>query len=84
MGPNLDEISRLKKELVEKGGFQIEDMGDLNEYLDVKITKLPDRRIKLAQPHLIAQILEDLSFQENTNSASTPANSSTILERDLH
>ena len=63
--------------------FKIEDMGDLNEYLGVKISKLPDGRIKLAQPYLIAQILEDLSFQKDTKGSSTPANSSTILERDL-
>jgi hypothetical protein len=39
LGPNLDELNRLKEELVAKGGFKIKDMGNLNEYLGVKVTK---------------------------------------------
>jgi hypothetical protein len=84
LGPDLKEINRLKAELVSKGGFKIEDMGDLNEYLGVKVTKTDDGKIKLAQPHLIAQIIEDLHLQDDTHCKTTPANSSTILERDLN
>jgi hypothetical protein len=59
-------------------------MGNQNEYLGVKITKLEDGKMKLAQLHLISQILEDLSFQDYINCVTTPASSSTILEHNLH
>jgi hypothetical protein len=84
MGPDLDELNRLKEELVTKGGFDVEDMGHLNEYLGVKVTRPGDGTIKLAQPHLIAQVLEDLHFQPSTGSKDVPALSSVVLERDLH
>jgi len=84
VGPDLEEINRLKKELHIEGGFQIEDMGTLNEYLGVKVTHREDGTIMLAQPHMIQQILDDLSFQDSTTSKPTPALSSTVLDRDLH
>ena len=84
VGPDLKEINKLKEELVTKGKFQIEDMGTLNEYLGVKVTHMPDGTIGLAQPHMIAQILDDLSFQPNTKTSDIPALSSVKLERDLH
>jgi hypothetical protein len=83
LGPDAKELTRLREELVTKGGFKVEDMGDLNEYLGVKLTKNDDGTIKLAQPHLIAQILEDLHLQDDTHSKTTPANSSTTLEEGL-
>ena len=63
-------------------------MGKFNKYLGVKVTKTKDGNIKLVQPHLIAQILEDLHLHDNTHSKptptkSTPTKSSTILKQDL-
>ena len=59
-------------------------MGTLNEYLGVKVTHNEDGTIMLAQPHMIQQILDDLSFQPSTSSKDTPALSSVVLDRDLH
>jgi hypothetical protein len=84
LGPDLEDINQLKKALVIEGGFQVEDMGDLNEYLGVKITKTREGYIKLEQPHLIAQVLEDLHLHSDTGPHVTPALSSKILEQDLH
>jgi hypothetical protein len=83
VGPDLEEINRLKKELI-TAGFNIEDMGTLNEYLGVKVTHNENGTIMLAQPHMIQQILDDLSFQPSTSSKATPALSSVVLDRDLH
>ena len=83
VGPDLEEINRLKEELIGHG-FNIEDMGTLNEYLGVKVTHNEDGTIMLAQPHMIQQILDDLSFQPSTSSQKTPALSSVVLDRDLH
>jgi hypothetical protein len=69
IGPDLEEINLLKEELHTKGEFQIEDMGTIDEYLEVKVKHLPDSTIELAQPHMvIAKIQEDLSFQPNMTS----------------
>ena len=84
VGPDLEEIHQLKKELYVEGGFQIEDMGTLNEYLGVKVTHREEGTIMLAQPHMIQQILDDLSFQSSTSSKETPALSSIVMDRDLH
>jgi hypothetical protein len=84
VGPDLEEINRLKTQLTTKGGFQIEDMGTLNKYLGVKVNHLDDGTIMLVQPHMNKQVLEDLSFQPNTSSKNIPALSSVVLERDLH
>jgi hypothetical protein len=79
MVPDLQEINLLKSDLDTKGKFKVEDIGNVNEYLGVKTTHLAEGRIKLEQPDLMAQLLQDLYFQEDTKSTSTPANSSTIL-----
>ena len=44
--------------------FKVTDEGDINDYLGVKVTKRTDGRLKLTQPHLIQQILDDLGFTE--------------------
>jgi hypothetical protein len=75
LGSDLQELDWLREDLV--------TMGDLNKYLGIKVTKYDGGKIKLAQPHLIAQILEDLSFQPSMNSKEIPALSSVILKQDL-
>ena len=65
------------------------DEGDLTDHLGVNIESLPDGKLKLSQPHLIDMILRDLNFLGNDNKScatkprNTPAQSSTILNRDL-
>ena len=53
--------------------FNVEDQGDIKDYLGVRLTKLDDKRMMLAQPHLIQSIIKDLGFPPRTNAAPTPA-----------
>ena len=59
------------------------DEGDLADYLGVKIQRLSNGTIKLSQPHLIEQILEDLGFKGNTMERETPALSTVKLNQDV-
>lgn len=45
--------------------------------------KLPDGRIKLSEPHLIEQIIQNMQLPDNLKPAATPAASSVILQTDL-
>jgi hypothetical protein len=40
--------------------FNIDDQGDLKDYLSINVEKLPNGDIKLTQPHLINQIITEL------------------------
>lgn len=51
------------------------DEGDLTDYLGVHIEKLPDGSFKLTQQQLIAKILKDLNFQEDTKPRKNPVSS---------
>jgi hypothetical protein len=50
----------------------------------VKVEYMDDGAIKLSQPHLIQQIIDDIGFNERTTSKPTPAQSTVRLSRDLH
>jgi hypothetical protein len=80
-GPNKSEIDGLIEGL--KQEFNITDEGDIKEYLGVLVEKKADRRLKLSQPHLIAQILDDLWFNSKTTTKPTPAPGGQVLTRDL-
>jgi len=62
--------------------FKVTDEGEIDDYLGVKVERLEDGRIKLSQPHLIDQILEELGFRDNTKAKDTPALSTVMLGRD--
>jgi Reverse transcriptase (RNA-dependent DNA polymerase) len=64
--------------------FNITDEGTLNDYLGVKVEKLPNGAIKLSQPAIIQQILDDLGFNDKTTTKPTPAASTVFLHRDVH
>ena len=53
--------------------FDVEDQGDIKDYLGVRLTKLNKGQIMLAQPHLIQSIIKDLGFPPRTNPVATPA-----------
>jgi hypothetical protein len=63
-GPSVDHIDSIIAELQES--YNMTDEGDITDYLGVNVTILDDGRIKLSQPHLIAQINKDVHFQSNT------------------
>jgi len=56
--------------------FDIEDKGDVTEYLGIKTDKLPGGVIKLYQPDLIDQIIAELNLSPNCKTRPTPAASS--------
>jgi hypothetical protein len=64
--------------------FNITDEGTLDEYLGVKVEQLPNGTIKLSQPQLIQQILDDLGFNGRTTTKDSPAASTVRLHRDVH
>ena len=71
-------------DLLKRNKFDIEEMGDVCDYIGVKVERLSNGQIKLSQPHLIDQILTDLNFDiENTKTKDIPALSSKLLDRDL-
>jgi hypothetical protein len=72
--------------------YKVTDKGEIDDYLGVKIERLPDGAIKFTQPHLIDNILRDLGLlrkegdegepKYETKTCDTPAQSTTILSRD--
>jgi hypothetical protein len=88
VGPSQKDIDEAYNILVEPfddhPAFKMTDEGTLGDYLGVKIDYLENGTIKLSQPHLIQQILDDLGFNERTGTKPTPAATSVKLSRDLH
>ena len=80
-GPDAAQIDQAIKD-VEKAGLDIEDKGDLNDYLGVNIEYLDDGKVKLSQPHLIRQIVADVLPDFRGATRTTPALSTKILRRD--
>lgn len=77
-------IAILKTPLENHRAFDLTDEGSIADYLGVKVTPQDDGSIKLSQPHLIQQIIDDIGFNERTSNKTTPAQSTTRLHRDLH
>jgi hypothetical protein len=78
--PDSKEIDKAIDDL-RKAGFDVEDKGDIKDYLGVHVTKVTDGKLKLWQPHLIQQILNDVNLPKNVTRI-VPALSSKILQRD--
>ena len=84
-GPSKEEIDLVIKQLQER--YNVTDEGDLTDYLGVNVTFKEDGRIKLTQPHLIQQIIDDVNFKDSnkpnsTKIKQTPAESTKILNKD--
>ena len=79
-GPSKAYIEKIIKELGER--FDVQDEGELSDYLGVNVDRMEDGRIKLSQPQLIQQIIEDLNFRGATKIKSTPAASTVTLHKD--
>jgi hypothetical protein len=79
-GPDPQAIEQIIIDLKTK--FKVSDEGDLTDYLGVNIEKQEDGTIKLSQPHLIDQIIEDANFQTDTKFKFIPAASTKILDKD--
>jgi hypothetical protein len=63
--------------------FNITDEGEIGAYLGVKILRPASKTIKLKQPHLIQQILDDTGMKPNAKTKDKAAPLSTILCHNL-
>ena len=74
-------IRDLKNKKKAKQHFVIDDQGDITDYLGINFDTLEDGSLKLWQPHLINQIVEELGINPRETPKVTPALSSRILKR---
>jgi hypothetical protein len=80
LGPDKDELDTLVKKLGKT--FNIEDQGELSDYLGIKIERKPDGTLEWTQPTLTQSILKDLKLdgeeikgrQNKPNIKAVPAN----------
>lgn len=81
MGPDDKELQKLVSTLSKH--FEIQEEGDLCDYLGINIVKHEDGSLTLTQPQLIDSILQDLKLdQGNVNLRLTPAFKTVILHKD--
>jgi hypothetical protein len=78
---SMDKIDQAILEL-RAAGYDIEDMGDVNDYLGINSESLPGGKVKLSQPHLIDEILRNVKLTPNDSTRRTPGRQ-TVLGRDL-
>ena len=67
---------------LEKQKFDIEDSGNVSDYLGINFERQDNRLIKLLQLQLINQIIRDVGIEKHGYSP-TPEPSTNILHRDL-
>jgi hypothetical protein len=80
--PDPMEVTRALADIASK--FEIEDEGDLDDYLGVKIEKDVERgTFKLSQPHLIDSILEDLRLINHGTKPSKPSETPATFDNKL-
>ncbi len=64
-----------------KNKFTIDDQGDIADYLGINFDEDNDGKLKLWQPHLIDQIIEEVGIKDKEKAHSTPAASTKPLSR---
>lgn len=79
--PDDSAINKAIKDLSE-AGFDVDDQGDVSDYVGVHIDQLGDGSFKLTQPHLIKQVIEDVSTDERSVTKDTPALSTKVITRN--
>jgi hypothetical protein len=78
--PDSKEVDKAISEM--KTLFNINDQGNLKEYLSVNVEKLPNGDIKLTQPHLTNQIITELKLPLKSANQMTLALSTKILQQN--
>mmetsp|Transcript_28700 Transcript_28700/g.41073 ORF Transcript_28700/g.41073 Transcript_28700/m.41073 type:complete len:760 (+) Transcript_28700:1583-3862(+) len=82
LGPDQKELDQIYKML--QMAFNIQDEGNLCDYLGIHITRCEDGTMQLTQPHLIDSILADLGLdKQGATGRVTPALTSRILHHDI-
>ena len=78
-GPNQKQLLRTIEQ-IKSTGLKLTNEGDIQDFLGVNINRKKDGTIHMCQPHLIQQVLDDLSLKkENVKGKSTPMAASRIL-----
>jgi hypothetical protein len=80
-GPDKQEVDKAIREM--KRHFDMEDQGDITNYLGINIQRLPNGNVKLSQPHLIKQIIDKVKLARRVAGKQTPAASVEIVPRGL-
>src|SRR5688500_5537567 len=84
--PNQAAIDEAFKDLLEATdehlAFKMIDKGELADYLAVKINRLSNGLLKLMQPHLIQQVIDELGFNSQTGTKKMPALLTIKLNQD--
>ena len=92
IGPNQGDIDAayelLANQFVDSQGgkhrpFNMTSEGNLADYLGVSIDCFPNGLIKLSQPHLVQQIIDDLGMKDSTKPQQTPVAPTVKLHRDV-
>jgi hypothetical protein len=68
---NMDNIDQAILEL-KSARYDIEDMGDVNDYLGINFESLPGGKVKLSQPHLVDAILINVKLTPKDSTRRTP------------
>jgi len=82
LGPTTQGIENILAKL--RSQFNVDDGGDMSDYLGVKVTREKNGTIHLTQPHLIESILRDLHLIDNKQATTRtlPALTTKILHPD--
>ena len=79
--PDSNQVDKVIEEL--KGtGLELEDRGDVADYLGINFNYKEDGTIVMSQPQLIDQLIKDIKFKTSKHLPDTLALSTTILQRD--
>jgi len=76
------EVTKLYEDL--KSRSKVTNEGPINEFWGVKVERRQDQSMKLSQPLLTEQILDEMGFDYFTKGRSTPALRSQISSRDAN
>ena len=72
----LTDIKEVKKSL------NIDDQGDIADYLGLNFEKLETDKIKMSQPHLVQQIIDEVGLTSRSYTKTVPAAPTKLLSRD--
>ena len=76
----IEDLRNVKKS---KRKLTLEDQGDVNNYLGINFESLIDGKLKLSQPQIIDDILEELGINDNWMANPVAASPAKILSRDI-
>ena len=75
-------LSDFRNEKLAGAKYDIEDKGNIADYLGIHFEETSNGKIHLSQPHLIQEIIDEVGVS-NFKPRATPAQSSRILQRNL-